>query len=301
MRLPNISFRGARGAGKRTEVLKLLQDYATRINQPFTLQVKKWCLKSGEGEGNEISTTVEDSGAAAAKDERKGLSYEVSRIHRGFDVARMSLEDKKYIQAILLTLQGTPDILLGGDESANHIIVLYHAHLLSEESVILLQEALELYHNTLTVILTTEYPLPHRLTDWFVDVPIAGGDRAYVTFREKSCNIIPEKGDAWIRFFKKTWDKWRAKKTPLGLSDIIEIRQWIYICRQRNLRWCDMIMYWLETVEENKGELSSVEYKNILKILCGAPTGGGFIMLPSYRIEIAWEEFIMRFVEMLVR
>ena len=98
MRLPNIVFRGGRGSGKRTNVQKLLQEHAARLKQPYALTAKKWCLKAGDSEGGEISTTVEESSsAAAAKDDRKGLSYEVSKVHRGFDVARMSLEDKKYV------------------------------------------------------------------------------------------------------------------------------------------------------------------------------------------------------------
>jgi hypothetical protein len=300
MRLPNIVFRGARGAGKRTKVQELLRDHATRLGQIYALTTKKWCLKAGDSEGGEISTTVEESSSSAAKDDRKGLTYEVSKVHRGFDVARMSLEDKKYVQAILSTLQGTPDILLGGDESANHIIVMYHAHLLSEESVILLQEALEVYNSTLTVIFTSEYPLPARLMDWFVDIPVAGSDRAYMSFRERaSTGLLPEKGDAWVRFFQKTWDKWRGRRGECAwpLEYVIEIRKWIYVCRQRNLRWCDMIQYWLETAEANKEDLSCEEYREILRLLATAPTGGGFVMLPSYRIEIAWEEFMINFVE----
>jgi hypothetical protein len=299
-RLPNISFRGARGAGKKTEVLALLQEHSKRIGHPFILQTKKWCLKSSDSEGGEISTSVEDSGTAS-KDERKGLTYEVSKIHRGFDVARMSLEDKKYIQAIIGTLQGTPDILLGGDDAASHIIVIYHAHLLSEESVILLQEALEVYHDTLTLIVTTEYPLPARLADWFIEVPISGTDHAYAALRERVSGVValPEKGDAWIRFFQSTFDKWLARPA-MQLQHVIEIRQWIYICRQRNLRWCDMIQYWLETVAANESRVTPAKYKKLLELLATAPTGGGFVMLPSYRIEIAWEEFMMSFLEALV-
>jgi hypothetical protein len=301
MRLPNIVFRGARGAGKKTAVQALLQDYATRIGRAYSLQTKKWCLKAGEGEGAEISTTVEDTGSSSsAKDDRKGLTYEVSRIHRGFDVARMSLEDKKYIQAILGTLQGTPDILLGGDESASHIIVIYHAHLLSEESVILLQEALEVYHDTLTLVFTSEYPLPARLSDWFTTVPIPGGDRAYAAFKSSVGRMLPARGDAWVRFFQTTWDSWRRRDArDLSLENVLEIRQWIYTCRQRNLRWCDMIQYWLETVETNRRSITAQKYRALLEILCTAPTGGGFVMLPSYRIEIAWEEFMMKFLEEL--
>jgi hypothetical protein len=303
MKLPNIAFRGARGCGKKTAVRQLLEEHARQMNHPFQIQIKKWCLKAGDSEGGEISTVVEDSGGSSKVEERKGLSYEVSRIHRGFDVARMSLEDKKYVQAILSTLQGTPDILLGGDEYASHVIVIYHAHLLSEESVILLQEALEVFHDTLTVIFTTEYPLPARLADWFVDVPIEGGDRAYEVFRQRATtegHILPEKGDAWVRFFQTTWDKWRGRRNTLwSLDYVIEIRQWIYICRQRNLRWCDMIQYWLETVEANRSQLTAEEYKAALKLLATASTGGGFVMLPSYRIEIAWEEFIMSFLEII--
>ena len=33
--------------------------------------------------------------------------------------------------------------------------------------------------------------------------------------------------------------------------------------------------------------------------LANAPMGGGFVMLPSYRIPVAWEQFMIEFLEVL--
>ena len=150
-RIPNLVWVGPRGAGKQTALREFLKEYAERINQPFNIQTKRWQLQNSDGEG-EITTSVEESGA---KDEKKGLAYEVSRLHKGFDVARMSLQDKNYIQAILANFQGTSNILLGEGPGASHIIVFYHAHLLSEESVILIQEVLEKYNETVCFLFTS--------------------------------------------------------------------------------------------------------------------------------------------------
>jgi hypothetical protein len=123
--IPNLVWRGPRGTGKRTALLEFLKYYAQKSNQNFQLQEKRWTLQGNDGEG-EITTNIEDN--SSSKDEKKGLIYEISRIHRGFDVARMSLQDKNYVQSILTLFQGTGNILLN---DGSHILVIYHTNQLN--------------------------------------------------------------------------------------------------------------------------------------------------------------------------
>ncbi len=299
--IPNLVWLGPRGAGKRTALQTFLQEYAARLRQPYNLQTKRWQLQNGDGEG-EISTSVEDSGGS--KDEKKGLVYEVSRIHKGFDVARMSLQDKNYVQAILANLQGTSNILLGDGPGASHIFVFYHAHLLSEESVILIQEVLEKYSSTVTFLFTSDYPLSRRLNDWFLEIPYPGPDRAYIALQGQHTGLqkvnAEGQGDAWMHFFDRSFNNWRARKgTVWTAAAAVEIRQWIYTCMQRNLRWCDMILYWTQTIHRKyeAGQLELEEARRCFAYLAKATMGGGFVMLPSYRIPVAWEQFMIDFLE----
>jgi hypothetical protein len=301
-KLPNLVWRGPRGAGKRTALLQFLKAYAERLNQPFHLQPKFWQLQNSDGE-KEISTTVDDTGG---KDEKKGLSYEMSRIHKGFDVARMSLQDKNYIQTIICNFQGTSNILLGDGPGAAHILVFYHAHLLSEESVILIQEVLEKFSETVTFLFTSDYPLSKRLSDWFLEIPYPGPDRAYTVLREEYPTLPAAdsdgQGDAWLHFFNRSFDQWNAiADRPWTVRDVAPIRQWIYMCMQRNLRWCDMILYWTQTVQRkyDVGAITRERAAACFSYLAKAPMGGGFVMLPSYRIPVAWEQFMIEFLSAL--
>ena len=93
--IPNLVWRGPRGTGKKTALHNFLKDYSTKNKINFQIQEKRWILQGSDGE-SEITTTLEES--STSKDEKKGLVYEISKIHRGFDVSRMSLQDKNYIQ-----------------------------------------------------------------------------------------------------------------------------------------------------------------------------------------------------------
>jgi hypothetical protein len=302
-KIQNVVWLGPRGAGKKTALQNFLVGQARRMGQPYNIQMKHWQLQGGDGEG-EISTSVEES-TSSAKNEKKGLVYEVSRIHKAFDVARMSLQDKNYVQAIIEKFRGTSNILLGEGAGASHILVLYHAHLLSEESVILLQELLEKHSDTVTLLFTSEYPLSGRLADWFLEISVAGHDRGYEALRVAhpalpAPSVVDGQGDAWIRFFQESFEKWRAHKgRPWTVDDVIVVRQWVYMCMQRNLRWCDMIIYWTQAIQREfrAGKLGAAEAAACFEHLARAHTGGGFVMLPSYRIPVAWEQFMLGFLE----
>ena len=56
-RIPNLVWLGPRGAGKQTALHNFLQEFAQRLNQPFSIQIKRWQLQSSDGEG-EITTSV---------------------------------------------------------------------------------------------------------------------------------------------------------------------------------------------------------------------------------------------------
>ena len=301
-RIPNLVWIGPRGSGKRAAIQTFLKEHAQRLGHAYNLQIKRWQLQNSDGEG-EITTSIEES-TTSSKDEKKGLAYEISRIHKGFDVARMSLQDKNYIQAILANFQGTSNILLGDGPGASHILVFYHAHLLSEESVILIQEILEKFSSTVTFLFTSEYPLSRRLNDWFYEIPYPGPDRSYSALASIHSSLPAVdndgQGDAWLHFFDKSFDQWRAYKGRQWTVAVVhEIRQWIYTCMQRNLRWCDMILYWTQTVDRKfaKGVLSKEEAVACFAYLAKVSMGGGFVMLPSYRIPVAWEQFMIDFLE----
>jgi hypothetical protein len=217
----------------------------------------------------------------------------------------MSLQDKNYVQAIVENFRGTSNILLGEGAGASHILVFYHAHLLSEESVILLQELLEKHSETVTLLLTSEYPLSTRVADWFLEIAVAGSDHGYEGLRKThtmlpSVSTVDGQGDAWIRFFEESFKKWRAHAGKTWtMDDVIIVRQWVYTCMQRNLRWCDMVMYWIQTIQREfrTGSLTAAEASRSFDYLARAKTGGGFVMLPSYRIPVAWEQFMLGFLE----
>jgi Lrp/AsnC family leucine-responsive transcriptional regulator len=46
---------------------------------------------------------------------------------------------------------------------------------------------------------------------------------------------------------------------------------------------------------EREGVIS--KYVAILRVLAMAKTGGGFVMLPSYRIPITWENFLIELIQ----
>jgi hypothetical protein len=277
--LCSYAWRGHRGAGKRTQLLQYLEGRATAGGVPFVLKQATWFLNKPTGGTNADPDEEDEEGG-------KSIPYEESAVHMGFDVARMSMSDKLFLQTILPRWTGQQDVTLVGSAISTRYLVLYHAHLLTDESVLQLQEALEQCSN-LAVLLTTELPLCPRLRDFCLDIPVAGPDRLLELFATKAG--LPTT-DAWRTFFVQTAEAWSK---PWSVTRIQEIRDWIYVCLQRNLRWTDMIAYWMETIHglpwltwEQKGALCGV--------LADAEAGAGWMLVPSYRIPILWESVQVR-------
>jgi hypothetical protein len=290
--LPNIVWRGPRGSGKRTALNDFIKYTAEQLKIPFIIQTKRWSLANGSiatgNTGTEGSAEDDDDDP---EDASKGIPYQASLIHRAFDVARMSLQDKNYVAGILSDYEGTSSVLLGctGAAHQKHIVVFYHSHLLSDESLLLIQEALEKFPNTLSILMTSEFPLPVRIGDLFFEIPVGGYDIA----REELCKKWPKipTVDSWTTFFDNAWDSW-AVMDP-SVQSIIELRKWIYDCHLRNLRWCDFIQLLFETVLRHRNSLSADKYKRIIKRLASAEGGGGWSLLPSYRMPVAWEGVLL--------
>jgi len=311
----NICFVGGHGVGKRAALLQYLQKYAQTEGIPFQIKTKYLMGKLLNTVSSTNGTAADDSddddegpSTTAAQSQEEGgpspdgksFPFEVSAIHQGYDIARMSLQDKNYIYTIFKNFNGSSYVL---SKSNYHFFVFYHAHLLSEESIIYLQEKLEQYSSSLRIFLTSNYPLPLRLADHFLEVPVDGGDinalslnqknNLYTSVRTFHPHMSPTPG--WTVWFKRTLDAWHTKEW--ATSDIPAIRQWIYFCLQRNLRWCEMIEYWVAAVKSS--DLSSKKKKAIFSILTFAEGGGGWQIIPSYRIPLLWEYILLDIVKVL--
>jgi hypothetical protein len=194
----------------------------------------------------------------------------------------MSMSDKIFIQSILTRWTGQQDILLvGHDNISTRYLVLYHAHLLSDESLMQLQETLEECPN-FGILLTSEYPVSKRLRDYFIEIPVvnySGNDLVLAQFNKMTGLPI---NNVWHVFFNETLETWKK-----GV-DVFAIRTWIYCCLQRNLRWSDVIMYWIDTIYACKW-ISPDHRRELCEYLANVESGGGWTLINSYRIPISWE------------
>lgn len=268
----SFAWRGPSGCGKRTQLLSYLERRAKRAGIEFVLRKDTWQL-------NKPSSCDPDDDELGGK----SIPYEVSPLHLGFDVARMSMSDKLFLQSILTRWTGQQDLCLMDSVIKTRYLVLYHAHFLTDESVLQLQECLEQFP-TFAILLTTELPICPRLRDFCFEIPVRGPDRLLSQFTES--RFYPS-DNVWHLFFKRTLEEWSVAE---GTADtIIKIRQWIYTCLQRNLRWTDMVMYWLHTVYTTSWLTPSIR-QPILEELWKAESGAGWMLVTSYRIPMLWEQ-----------
>lgn len=280
----SYAWRGFRGVGKRTKLLQFLEIQANKIEIPFEIKKGTWFLnKQSSGGGDPDEDDEEASG--------KSIPYEESNLHLGFDVARMSMSDKVFLQSILTRWTGQQDVCLISSFIRTRYLVLYHAHFLTDESVLQLQECLEQYP-TFAILLTTELPLSGRIRDFCFEIPIVGEDMLLRNYTEKS--KFTEK-DVWLEFFKKTIDDW---STEWSVSKISDVRNWIYICLQRNLRWTDVITYWIESIYLTEWITREMRGK-LMETLWNAESGSGWVLVTSYRIPILWEHVHLKLARQL--
>ena len=280
----SYAWRGTKGVGKRTQLLSFLQTQATALGVPFEIKKSTWFLTK-QVNGGDPDEDDDPTG--------KTIPYEESMLHLGYDTATMSMSDKVFLQSILSRWTGQQDVCLMASQLQSRYLVLYHAHLLTDESVLQLQECLEQYPN-FVILLTTELPLCSRLRDFCFEIPVVGEDYLLKEYTMKT-NLLQE--DIWLLFFKKTLEEWSS---TWNANTIIEIRAWIYICLQRNLRWTDVIMYWIMAIYETPWMTNTMK-GSLMEILWNVESGSGWVLVTSYRIPILWEHVHVKLARMLYK
>ena len=279
----SYAWRGGPGSGKRTALLDFLKKQSVLCHVPFEIKQNTWFINKQTNGGDPDEEDDDSSG--------KSIPYEESTLHLGFDVARMSMSDKVFLQSILTRWTGQQDVCLMSTSIQTRYLVLYHAHFLTDESVLQLQECLEQYP-TFAILLTTEFPICGRLRDFCFEIPIAGPDRLLANYIKEA--KLPEQ-DVWMESFKKTLNEWSLNGTPKLIADV---RTWIYMCLQRNLRWTDVIMYWIAAIYQTEWITPTIR-QQLLTTLWHAESGSGWVLVTSYRIPILWEHVHLRFARQL--
>ena len=252
-------------------VHKRLEKLAFQRGMPLTVTKKRWHLES----------KVSDEQAQSEELRKDGLPYETSLLHNGFSVARMSLQDRHYIRSVVESLGENAHVLKG-----DRILVLYEADLLSTESVLLVQRLLEMRSETgnITVWMTVRESVPHKLQDWFLDIPIPLSAPLYHPWSAVLWN--------WVQTT-------RAVKQH-DIKHVEALRNTIYGILQRNIRWLDIHHIFLELVLEHYRDLGPELTSKLLTCLANSPNTAVGHTLTSYRIPIAWENLFVSLYDVLV-
>jgi hypothetical protein len=274
------------GTGKRTALQEALKAVAAARGLPFTLTMRPLSTgASSTGDVAEAGATEEGAGPS----EESQFQMETSLVHMGLDIARMSMQDKHILRPVLTKLGQGSQVMAGDQGRGARILVLYHAHLLSSESVLLLQACLEQNEGDLSIWFTSEMPVPQRIRDWFVEIPVAGGDHTFSAFQEAVGNPAAAN---WSDIFRALIDKWRASPPP-RLQEIREIKAFVYEMLMRNLRWVEAVHFLLDVVLEHP-ELTLIERREALAALSACEATSGGYTIPSYRIPILWESLFLQ-------
>lgn len=281
----SICWRGPPGFGKRHALQTQLQLWAKSIDQQYILKKQMWNapLHSGDAEASDGDDDSEEKSKPL-------LPMEVSIMHWGFDVSRMSLQDKQYVKSILQRWGRGSQVLSSGH--TQRCLVFYHAHLLSSESIIFLQAFLEENYQDTILWLTSEQPLPPRLSDWCVEIPVTthGRDLSLESIKNSASptslsNTLITLEDEIILIYKH----WLAN--PATLSDVKRIRTIVYGLLHRNIRWTDGFHQWLFALECIP--LTQSQKSQLAKICISQPFTGSGQTVPSYRIPILWENYLL--------
>ena len=143
--------------------------------------------------------------------------------------------------------------------------------------------------------MTSNYPLSHRLADHFIEVPVCETDNhLYKTLKSRVPSMPAS--PAWTNWFDQTLMQWHGKHWTV--SDVPAIRKWIYFCLQRNLRWCELIEYWTHAVQKSKLPTKEQRLK-LYSLLALAEGGGGWQIIPSYRIPLLWESVVLSIIKVI--
>ena len=277
-----LCWRGMAGTGKRTQLQEKLKFIANSRNLPYNIQLKTLSYESGNA-----STVAKGEQDDDEKEDRHTIDYESSLVHIGFDIARMSMQDKNILRPVL-TNYGKGSHVLGGEKRGNRIIVLYHAHLLSSESILIIQSVLEQNDGDLSIWFSSELPVPQRIRDYFVEISTSGEDRNFDLYKKQNVNLAIKHN--WNDVFYMKLKSWLNVKP--NLKDVNEIKKFVYEILMRNLRWVECVHFLLDVIVQME-ELNEGQRLRLLKVLADCEATGGGLTLPSYRIPIVWENLFL--------
>ena len=288
-----LSWRGNPGTGKRAQLLQHLQLVAKGRQLPFSLHTKFLQVGSATaGSTGEVDEADETTGERTT--EAGQFAYESSVVHVGFDVSRMSMQDKNILRPVFLRLGQGSQVLAGPQGHGSRILVLYHAHLLSTESILLLQAALEQNDGDLSVWMTSEIPVPVRVRDWFVEMPVKGDDRQFSLYKQRVSNVSEDHIADWPDVFMRLFSRWlKHKNGKPTLDDVPAIKSFVYELLMRNLRWTECVHFVLDALLLMPG-LSWEQRQKALDVVAKCEGTGGGQTLPSYRIPILWESLFLQ-------
>lgn len=295
----NLCWRGMPGTGKRTALLKCLETIARQRGLPFTLQTKSiQGHASGTGEGGDGEDEPTPGAATSAEEMSGQITFEASLVHTGFDVARMSMQDKQVLRPVFANLGQGSQVLAGEQGHGCRILVLYHAHLLSSESVLLLQACLEQNEGDVSIWLTSELPVPIRVRDWFVEIPVAGKDHAFQAYTNGVLSYTPFVAN-WNDIFRALLTKWLHSPAPT-IEDVKGVKGFVYELLMRNLRWVEAVHFLLDVCIQHEG-LTDAQRVKCVSILAGCEATAGGYTIPSYRIPILWESLFLQLRSVFTR
>lgn len=279
----NLSWRGQPQSGKRSALHAALRKVADLRGLPFHIQTKQFCTGSSlKSDAGQISTTAEEE-ADEGGSEKDSFPYEFSLVHIGFDIARMSMQDKIYLKPILQRFSVGSQVLTGKQERASRILVFYHAHLFSTESYFLLHSLLEKHFGDVSIWMTSELPVAERLSDYFIEIPVAH-------------NGALQRTPSWAQLFEKLLLSWSEKPYP-HLSETTQIRNFLYELLMRNLRWTDCVHYLLDALLCIP--IDAEKKKKVFAILAQQEATAAGQTIPSYRIPLLWEALFLEIREAL--
>jgi len=271
------------GTGKKTQIHEKLKQIAESRNVPFNIQTKILSFDSGN------ASTVAKGDEDDEKTDSHTIDYESSLVHLGFDIARMSMQDKNILRPVLTNYGKGSHVLSGENGCGNRIIVLYHSHLLSSESILIIQSVLEQNDGDLSIWMTSELPVCLRISDWFIEIPTYsedGKDKNFEIFKR----ISKENIHNWDEIFYAKLVSW-TKVMP-NLDEVVEIKKFIYEILTRNLRWVECVHFLLDVILQIK-EINESQRLRLLNVIANTEATSGGITLPSYRIPIVWENLFI--------
>lgn len=286
-----ISFRGPRGSGKRTRLIETLRALAKSRGETMSVLTGSWAITAIK----EKDVDADDEGDIQSGDEKNFVPYEYSHLHIGFDIARMSMQDKNVVKSILEKLGSGSQVMTGTAESAKaRILVFYHAHLLGYEATLQIQAALETLEGNLLIWFTSEDIVPLRIRDFFLEVPVDGDDYSLAAAAGAGASGGQLINTDWLSWFHRLLCDMKGKSGMLGVAFVKET---IYFMLQKNLRWVDMCQYLLDALISEKCDLGPTQVYACLLALGDIEATSFGQTIPSYRIPILWQHFYMKILE----